>query len=470
MRHVNKIAATLMCAIYMFGLTGCTFGNTKEQKIQVMDSVSKIEESIKALDYESLSHYIYEDVDKLREQFKLGEGIDDDRTVEVRKAIASTIRTNAHEDTLEFTGYGKFATINVDLMVVDYEKFARDNKFQTDVESMKENVKNFDLLKSVNIYKIPMRFIFKNGRALWENPELLEQIFVFADYDEIVFADNLTTYLKDYTFVDSEDDTYTAPKKILLEVALDSKGQQFDWTYGYEVSYSGLPGNEEVIYESEDSVGHGAELIQINYSTGKTLKAGTYRITIKRDGQEKSYTCKVADKIEDPTEGGVFRCPDTNPYVIKTTGVKVDLPQGYFFVNGGSSLGNDLLNAFGNKTLEFIISDDDGDMSNEFMYCLSLYVPDYSGQGNNVTDDQLLDLLIEGRKDIYNRSNIKVSVKKKKISISGKDYRSADFKITEKGHSAYMRIIMLPDGSTFHAVIVFTQTEEAMKTYTSMLK
>lgn len=470
MEHLKKIAAAAICAVYMLGLTGCTLTGTKEQKIQVMDSVSKIEESVKALDYDSLSHYIYKDDDKLREQFKLGEGIDDDKTVAVRKAIASTIRTNAHEDTLEFSGYGRFATVKVDLMVVDYEKFIRDNKYQTDVESMTENIKNFDLLKGVNIYKIPMRFLFKDGKALWENPELLEEIFVFADFDEIVFADNLTSYLTDYTFIDAEDDTYTAPKKVLLEVGIDEKGQQFDWSYEYDVSYSEITGAEEVLYESKDSVGHGAEKIQINYSTGKVLKAGTYRITIKRDGQEKSYTCKVMDKVDDPTEGGVFRCPDTNPYMIKTSGVKVDLPDGYFFVNGDSSLGNDLLNGYGKKTLEFIVSDDDGVKSDEFMYCLSLFIPDYSGGGTKVTDEQLLDLLIDGRKALYKKAGIKVSVKKNKTGISGKNYRSAEFKMTENGHSAYMRIIMIPDGSTTHAVVIFTQTADSMKTYISMLK
>ena len=467
MKIIKRITSLLLCTVYVagiLGLTGCSSINRAEQTMQVSDSCKVICESVKNLDYDTFSEYIYEDSPKLKEFFKLGEGQDDKDTVAVRKAIASTLRSRVHEDTLKFATFGNVATVNVDFMLVDYKRFAETNKFYRDVTSMEESLKEYDLFKYTMIYTMPMRFVWKDGKALLDNAELLEQIFAFADFDEIVFADNLTRYLKDYSFKDSEDGTYTSPDKITLEIGLDEKGSRFDWIYDYEVAYTPLIGGEETVFTDSDETKRGSESIVINYSTGKTLDPGSYRISIKYDGQQADYSCNVKAKEEDYTEGGVFSCPEGKTYNLKQTKVSVNLKDDYFFVSADSSLGKDLLNTYGKSRVEFIASYDDGDYASEFMYCLI-----FSGFGIR-SDEEVIKALCEGRQKGYEQMGCKTKIKRSDLKIGNKSYKSADFEVTYNGSKSYLRMIVVPNPLNYHVVAIYAQSKDEVKTFTSMLK
>ena len=470
MERFKRTVCLIICTIFILNLAGCAVRNNEERKAMVLNSCEKITEYVTSQDYSSLSAYLYEDNEKLRDRFTLGEGRDDEETVAVRKAIAATMRSQILNDTIEFSGYlDRFATIKVKFMIVDYQGFAKNNKYYRNVGALEEAVNKYDLLQYVLIYTLPMRFVFKDGKAVWENSEMLENIFDFAEFDEIVMADNLTKYLTGYTFVDAENDTYTEPKKISLEIALDEKGSRFDWVYDYEVRYKGTLGEEEVLAEDSGEAGRGSESILINYATSKVLKAGTYSIVLKYDGEQTEYTCNVVDKPEDLSEG-VFRCPDGKSYNIKLSDVKVELPDGYFFVDAKSSLGNDILKTFGKDQVEFIVSDDDGDFSFEFLYCLTVFFADYAHSGDKVTDEQIRDYMTEARKELYETMGYKTTVKKDKIKIGGRNYKSSDIKLTGGGMTSYLRFIVIPTDVDFHVVTIYAQTEKALKTYTSMLK
>lgn len=465
MNCFKKIACLVLSAVMLLGasgLTGCFNVDTTEKKKLVLETIEKIPEYIKAQDYESLREYLYSDNPKVREIFKLGEGVDDEETVAVRKEIAATMRSNVHEDTLEFSNLGQTAKIKVDFMVVDFNKFAENDRYCRDLDSMKEDIWAANS-KAVIIYTFPMRFIFRDGKAIFENDELLEDLFEFASFDEVVFAGNLTEYLGDYTFVDSEDNTYKDTKEIRLEIDIDEKGQKFNWIYDYEVFYTGPIGSEESIFKDSCEEGKGLEKILIRHSTGKELDAGTYRIEVSYKGSSKDYSCRVEKtEKEDNLVTKNYQVPEGDTYELAGTDVSVNLLPGYSFVDGDSYLGKQLLST--TSGVHFIVAQNSYATTQEFMY-------DFTISSLGVESDKvLIDALTQSSKKIYEQSGAKISTKKEKIKIGSKEYNCVDFKIDKNNQNAHLRMIIIPDPKSYHIVAILGTSKDSVKTYTSMLK
>lgn len=462
----KKASCIILCAVYvlgMSGLTGCVNIDTSAKKEMVMETISKIPEYIKTQDYDSLREYMYSDNEKVREIFKLGEGVDDEETVAVRKAIASTMRSNVHEDTLEFSNLGQSAKIKVDFMVVDFNKFTENNRYCRDIDSMKEDIAAANS-KAVIIYTFPMRFIFRDGKAILENDELLEDLFEFASYDEIVFAGNLIDYLGDYTFVDSTEDTYQDPKEIRLEIDINEKGQHFNWIYDYEVFFTDPLGRKISLISESCEEGKGLEKILIRYSTGKELEAGTYRIAVSYKGEQKDYICTVltTDENEKKTPSN-YKCPTGDSIELSGSDVTVKLPAGYFFLNSDSYLAATILRNKNSEYIEFIVADDDGIYGDEFMYNISLPAIGLS------SDTEILNTLVKSSEEIYSQTGGKVSSKKGKIKVGSKEYKSCDIKTVMGTNTAYIRVIVIPGAFNYNILFIFAQSKDSLKTYTSML-
>ncbi|MBO4459696.1 MAG: hypothetical protein J5778_03465 [Clostridiales bacterium] len=463
---LKKASCIILCVVYVLGLsglTGCVNIDTSAKKEMVMETISKIPEYIKTQDYDSLREYMYSDNEKVREIFKLGEGVDDEETVAVRKAIASTMRSNVHEDTLESSNLGQSAKIKVDFMVVDFNKFTENNRYCRDIDSMKEDIAAANS-KAVIIYTFPMRFIFRDGKAILENDELLEDLFEFASYDEIVFAGNLTEYLGDYTFVDSTEDTYKDSKEIRLEIDISEKGQHFNWIYDYEVFYTGPLGKEESIFTESCEEGKGLEKLLIRYSTGKELEAGTYRIAVSYKGEQKDYVCKVetTDKNEEKVPSG-YKCPEGDSIELSGSNVTVKIPSGYSFLDSKSYLASTILNSSSRNYVEFIVASDDQIYGDEFMYNLSMPA---AGIGS---DSEILDTLVKSSKELYKQYGAKVSTKKGKTTIGSRDYKSCDLKMAVGTSTSHIRIIVVPGIVNYNLLVIFVQNKDSLKTYTSML-
>ncbi|MCR4670568.1 MAG: hypothetical protein K5643_05180 [Saccharofermentans sp.] len=466
MNHLKKFTCAMLCAVYALGitgLTGCQSANMDDTKPQILESISKVADCVKDRDYSSLSAYLYEDNDNLREKFDLGEGKDDEKTVAVRKAIASTIRHNIKTETLTYSFFNKVGTVSVDFMLVDYEKFAENNIYYGSVESMEKSLKDFDR-KFIMVCTVPLRFVFNDDKAVLENSEILEQVYSFYDFDKIVFGDNLLEHLSDPTFVDSKDGVYTDPDSITLELKLDEKGQKFDWKYDYEVAHTGKDGAEEVLYTASEEVGAGSETIRIRYSSSKEMEKGSYRISVFFGDKQSDYECKVEHSPKDPQPGEYFRCPEGDSLQLANSDISVKVYGKYFFVADNSSLGEDILATYGKSMLEFIVSDDDGDESNEYLFSL------YSSNYGNESVKEVIDYFAKTRKESYEGIGDKVKTKKGKVKIGKKEYQYCDATITRGKHSVINRLIVVPVKNGFHLVMVIARSEDSVKTYTSMLK
>ena len=465
MTYFKKITCLALCFIYtlgVLGLTGCQSVNTEASKTLVKESVSKITEAVRDRDYESLSAYLYEEDDDLRKAFKLGEGIDDENTVAVRKAIASTFAYLVHEETLQYSFFNKIATVNVNFMVVDYEKFAESNVYYRNVEHLEESLTDYNN-KNQLIYTLPMRFVIKDGKALLENTELLEQFFAFADFDKIVFGESLINYLGDHTFVDSEDGVYDNPDSLTLKIDLKEDGRKFDWKYDYEVAYTGEIGGEEVLFTKSDETKHGSESIQIRYSSNTRLESGRYRITILYGGDKTDYECTVEMPDKRYSGSDSFICPKGDTLSLLPSDIVIKTPEGYHFVDEGTSLGDEIIDTYGRNITEFIVSDDDSDKSKEFMY--GVYASDF----NHTTEDQVIDYFASLREYAYKQSGAEVKTKKGKIKIGRKKYKMCDLKAKQKDVTITVRLRLVPAPNGYHLIFIIARSDKALKTYTSML-
>lgn len=465
MDYLKKITCTLLCTIYavgILGLTGCQDAASAEKKRMVLDSAANVSELVKSRDYNSLSAYLFEDNENLKKAFKLGEGVDDEKTVAVRRAISYTLRYEIKEETLDYSFFGQVGTVNVEFKLVDYEKFAKENDSYRDVEYMEKKISEYSN-KQIMIYTMPMRFVFRDGKAVLENTELLEQLYSFSTFDGIVFAENLTKYLGNYTFVGSEDGVYNNPDSLTLEIELDEKGQKYDWKYDYEVAYTGTVGGEKVIFTGTDETIRGSEKILIRYSSNQSLEDGTYRISILYGGEKADYECKAEGIVKRYSDADAFVCPSGDTLKLSLSKITVKLPEGYFFVDEGTPLGDKIIESFGRSIVEFIVSDDDSEKSQEYLF--SVYAADY----NQTTEDQVIDYFADTRKTMFKNSGASITSKKGKIKIGKKKYKYSDLWIEKDGNKEFLRLILSSTKTGYHLIMIMAKSEKSLKKYTSML-
>ena len=338
MKRSRKIVALILFASMSLGIISCGKKEetaddedvvTEEDLGDYIEFAEELGENIVQCDYDNIRPMCTDENEELREGMCFDSAVTD-IDVAARQAVASTLTFSVDEDSAQITSDGESVQIDIDFEYVDYQSVIAEHGSFDSIDEFA------DCLSScTNVIQETVTFeLTCDDDILCEN---IEDALVLFPYFEVAFENVILDTLGYNTYMTIEGycgdayneqlNRYTDTETIAYEINLSDAGQQFTWTYSYEL-YCGY----DLVYSSDEITVEEPESLYIEYSLdGEYIPEGTYHFVIYMPDRYR-YTIYDVDVYQnDPDQPMVtdleYTCPDEDSTILPGTDIEITLPE-----------------------------------------------------------------------------------------------------------------------------------------------
>ena len=333
MMKKNRIISFLVSAVMVMGMV-CSCDASDEFKKDMIDQAEKVAECFVKLDYKGIKDLSAHKDEKLKDQLDIYSKYDDVTALSVREAIASTVAYNLNPDTALVKGSGKEGTVDVVFEVTDYRKLIDQSETFIDVDDFADLLGRYAVKKYSTV---TMKFEDKDGEIVLMNPESLEGIIDFYDF-ELTFRPDFKSLVSDGEFVGSifADDKYWYMDASSIEYKIPVKpdGQELTWKYTYTIEIDG-----ETLYTSNEITSDDPEYLDVEFDYGGVIPYGECTIKVYDEYSNLISTSKV-QLAAMPKQSEYVRlvCPEGDMVELEGADLKYVLSSGMTFRPEGDSV------------------------------------------------------------------------------------------------------------------------------------